>query len=76
MRALLVKTFRLAIIDEATGRPVIRICEVPEHLVRKTADFLHGMIPALQGLATVKGQVEALFGGSSSRPRPRRKGRG
>lgn len=58
--ALLVRRFRLAIIDEA-GRPVIGICEVPENMVRKTADFLNGVVPAIQGLATVKGQVSALF---------------
>lgn len=79
--AIVVRRFKLAIIDEATGRPVIGICEVPEHLVQKTADFLEGVVPAIQGLATVKGQVSALFaqfsgtfgGAPSSRPRTRRR---
>lgn len=81
--AMVVRRFRLAIIDEA-GRPVIGICEVPEHLVQKTADFLNGIVPAIQGLATVRGQVSALFaqfegvfGGapSSSAPKARRRRR-
>lgn len=81
--AIVVRRFKLAIIDESTGRPVIGICEVPEHLVQKTADFLNGVVPAIQGLANVQGQVSALFaqfsstfgGGSSSTNKPRRRRR-
>jgi hypothetical protein len=83
VNAIVVRRFRLAIIDE-TGRPVIGICEVPEHLVNKTADFLNGIVPAIQGLATVQGQVSALFaqfsstfggGSSSTTSKPRRRRR-
>ncbi len=83
--AIVVRRFKLAIIDEATGRPVIGICEVPEHLVQRTADFLEGVVPAIQGLATVQGHVSALFaqfqgtfGGarsSSTTSKPRRRRR-
>lgn len=79
VRALLVRRFRLAIIDD-TNRPVIGICEVPADLVERTAEFLRGLVPTIQALGNIRGQVSALFAsieatfGSSPAPRRRRKG--
>lgn len=80
VRAIVMKSYKLVIIDEATGRPVIGICSVPEHLVRSTAAVLADIMPTLRTAAEMKGKLAALFAhiGAATEKNPaarRRKGR-
>ena len=61
VRAIVVKSYKLVIIDEATGRPVIGICSVPEHLVKSTAAVLADIMPTLRTAADMKKRLAGLF---------------
>jgi hypothetical protein len=79
VRAIVVKSYKLVIIDEATGQPVIGICSVPEHLVKSTAAVLSDIMPTLRTAADMKKRLAGLFAAmgmaQEKGPVRRRKGR-
>ncbi len=77
VHAMQVRTFRLAIIEEPSGRVVATIAPVPERWVQGCADALRTALPTMQAAAGVKSAITQLsetLGRLATRPAaPRRK---